>query len=240
MCVERRRARLREKAYTAAIERDHNRTRDLLYAVLPGPIADRMLAGEVNISDEFADATVVFADICGFTAMCSQVTACELVKFLNALFSAFDQLGKKHHIGRVKTIGDCYMAVAGVPIPQRDHVTAAALMAIAMRDESEKWLMPNGEPLKLRIGLNSGPVVAGVVGSATPFYDLWGDVVNVASRMESSAQPGTIQISSAVRGRLSRRFRVEARGDYEIRGKGTMQLYTLLDHCGAAGSLDQN
>ena len=164
--------------------------------------------------------------------MSSQVAPASVLAFLNQLFSMFDRLADDLGLERVKTIGDAYMAVAGIPRPAPDHAAIAATFALAVRDEVVRWHMPTGARVVLRIGLHSGPVIAGVVGQARPHYDLWGDVVNVASRMESQAQPGTIQITSALRQRLSSRFRCEARGSVDVRGRGAMDVFLLLDRDG--------
>lgn len=228
-CVERRRSRSLEANYLAAIELARDRSRSLIYTMLPVPIADRMLNGEPTIADVFENATVLFADICGFTKIAGEVSPREVLHFLNGLFSAFDRHTAAHGLERVKTIGDAYMAVAGVPSPCLDHARNAANLALALRDEAPRWRMPNGQPVRLRIGLHAGPVIAGVVGETRLHYDLWGDTVNVASRMESHASPGTIQITSTLRDQLGAKYTCEARGLVEVKSKGPMELFYLID-----------
>jgi adenylate cyclase len=226
-CVERKQMRDMERAYLSTIESERQRSRDLLCNLLPRPIAERMLAGESAIAEVFDEVTVLFADIVDFTAMAEAMPPAALLTFLNALFTRFDTLADLFGIEKIKTIGDAYMAVAGLPLRRVDHVDAAAILALAFRDEAAKFSMPDGRPVRIRIGMHTGAVVAGVVGHGRLAYDLWGDVVNTASRMESHGVPGEVQISQAVRDRLGPDFLVRARGLIDIKGKGPMELFLL-------------
>ena len=202
-------------------ERDARRERErsdrLLLNILPGPIAERLKAGAAPIADH-AEATILFADITGFAAMSAEMPAGELVEMLNGVFSGFDRLARDHGVEKIKTIGDAYMAVAGLPEPAADHVERIADLALAMRDHS---------PLPIRIGIDTGPVVAGVIGESKFIYDLWGDAVTTASRMESHGLPGAIQVTARVRDRLGDRYRFAERGEIDVKGRGPMRTWLL-------------
>ena len=204
------------------------RSEKLLLNVLPASIADRLKAGEKTIADIFPEATVLFADIAGFTQISARMTPHALVTVLNRIFSAFDRLCESYGVEKIKTIGDAIMVAAGLPSPRPDHVATMAafsldLMAIAgnIATREEKHIL-------LRIGIHAGPVIAGVIGTNRFSYDLWGDTVNIASRMESQGVPGKIQVSEAVYQRLKEDFLFEPRGTLQIRGIGEMQTYFLL------------
>ncbi|RYZ57170.1 MAG: adenylate/guanylate cyclase domain-containing protein, partial [Proteobacteria bacterium] len=200
----------------------------LLLNVLPGPIAERLKTGENLIVDRFESVTVMFADIAGFTALSSRTSPEALVTMLNELFSMFDTLAEKHGLEKIKTIGDSYMAVAGVPHPVADHATAIAHMALEMQAGVEAYAKRTGTELSIRIGLHTGSVVAGVIGTKKFIYDLWGDTVNMASRMESHGVPGRVQVSEATYHLLVGQFELEARGAIDIKGKGAMNTYLLV------------
>jgi class 3 adenylate cyclase len=202
----------------------------LLLNVLPRPIADRLKQEEQTIiADTFPEVTVLFADIADFTPMAARLPPEEVVAWLNDVFSALDCLAERHGLEKIKTIGDCYMMVSGLPTPRPDHAEAAADLALAVRDEMAGRVTAHGEPLLMRIGIHTGPVVAGVIGTTKFAYDLWGDTVNLASRMESQGVGGAIQVTEATYQRLRYRYRFEERGAMEIRGKGVMQTYLLID-----------
>lgn len=170
--------------FVRAFQREHDRSEKLLLNILPKPIAERLKEGEETIADGFADVTILFADIVDFTGLSARTTPQELVMLLNKVFSAFDRLAQKHGLEKIKTIGDAYMVVGGLPEPRPNHAGAVAEMALDMHSETERLGKELGVPLGLRIGINSGQVVAGVIGEQKFAYDLWGDSVNLASRME--------------------------------------------------------
>lgn len=213
---------------TRELEDEKQTSERLLLNVLPAPIADRLKSGAQMIVDRFDAVTVLFADLVGFTALSSKTSPEQLVTMLNELFSAFDQLAERHHLEKIKTIGDSYMVVAGIPHAIPDHAGAAARMAIDMLATIAEFATRTGTPLAVRIGLNTGPVVAGVIGQKKFIYDLWGDTVNTASRMESHGLAGRIQISETTRAALGDAFELEPRGSIEIKGKGAMATYLLV------------
>jgi class 3 adenylate cyclase len=216
----------RDKAQ-AALEREQARSEALLLNILPAPIAERLKAGSQTIADGYAEATILFADLVGFTRMSNSISPEQVVVMLNRLFSRFDELSGRFGIEKIKTIGDAYMACAGVPQERPDHAEAIADMALAMQDAIREHNREFGSNLQIRIGINSGPVVAGVIGLRKFIYDLWGDTVNLASRMESNGVPGRIQVSAATWERLRERYDFEARGDIEVKGIGRVQAYLL-------------
>jgi class 3 adenylate cyclase len=195
----------------------------LLLNILPQPVAERLKAGQA-IADAVPSATILFADIVGFTTLSQTVAPDALVAMLDDIFSAFDQLLARFGLEKIKTIGDAYMAAAGIPEPRPDHAERAASMALAMQDEM-KARFP---ALELRIGLHAGPIVAGVIGKTKFAYDVWGDTVNTASRMESHGTPGKIQVTRALKDALTDRFTFEERGMQDVKGKGKMELFFLV------------
>lgn len=201
---------------------------NLLLNILPPGIAARLKEGEDKIADYFEDATVVFTDIVGFTNLASLVSATTIVKLLNTLFSRFDALLDHHPIEKIKTIGDSYMLAAGIPSPRKDHALQAAAFAFAMHNELRRFVAETGYPISMRIGMHSGPVVAGIIGTRKFVYDLWGDTVNIASRMESHGQAGKIHCSETVFEQLSGIYKFERRGAIDIKGKGKMDTYFLI------------
>lgn len=201
---------------------------ELLLNILPKPIADRLQDRQSIIADSFSDVSVLFADLVGFTSFASEKTASETVKILNQIFSQFDQLSIEHGLEKIKTIGDAYMVVGGLPEPSANHAEAIALMALDMQASVARFNVKNDRDFKLRIGINIGSVVAGVIGLTKFSYDLWGDTVNVAHRMESNGIPGEIQVTEAVYERLKDKFSFKKRGSIEVKGKGEMITYLLL------------
>ena len=201
----------------------------LLLNILPKTIAERLkVQGEDQIiADEIPAATVLFADIVGFTPLSSTLGPDELVRMLNGLFYRFDSLAVELGMEKIKTIGDAYMAAAGVPVAAEAHAEVAALMALRMVEALHEYNDAQGLELDLRLGLHSGPLVAGVIGKNKFVYDLWGDTVNVASRMESHGKPGRIHISDATQRLLRDRFDCERRGEIEVKGRGKMTTYFL-------------
>lgn len=201
----------------------------LLLNVLPQLIAERLKRGEKTIADNFAEVTVLFADIVNFTPLSSQIPPKELVKLLNDIFSAFDKLADRNGVEKIKTIGDAYMVVGGLPKPRADHIVAIAEMALDMQREITHFRTPDNQPITLRIGIHTGPVVAGVIGRQKSIYDLWGDTVNIASRMESHGEAEHIQVTETVYERLKKNYRFQERGSIAIKGKGLMTTYWLID-----------
>jgi class 3 adenylate cyclase len=211
----------------AALDRAHARSEELLLNILPPSIAERLKRDGGTIADGFADVTVLFADIVGFTKMSARMAPERVVAMLNELFCHFDDLAGAFGLEKIKTIGDCYMVAAGLPDPRADHAEAIATMSIAMLAYVHELGARIGEPLDVRIGIHSGPVVAGVIGKRKFIYDMWGDTVNTASRMESHGVPGTIQLSADTHRVLDGKFRMTARGMVEIKGKGEMPTWLL-------------
>ncbi|ORV96712.1 adenylate/guanylate cyclase domain-containing protein [Mycobacterium kyorinense] len=221
---------LREIARAEAVmEAEYERSETLLANIMPASIAARLKDPARNvIADKYDEASVLFADIAGFTERASDTNPAELVRFLDRLYTDFDALVDKHRLEKIKVSGDSYMVVSGVPWPRRDHVEALAQLALDMKDAVADLKDPQGRPVPLRIGLATGPVVAGVVGSRRFFYDVWGDAVNVASRMESTDAVGRIQVPEPVYERLKDDFLLEERGDVAVKGKGVMRTWYLV------------
>jgi PAS domain S-box-containing protein len=215
------------KEAEAALRLEQEKSDRLLLNVLPQPIAERLKQDQSIIADTFAEVTVLFADIVGFTQISSQISPQELVSLLNDIFSTFDRLAQKHGLEKIKTIGDAYMVVGGLPMPRSDHAEAIAQMALDMQQAIIDFSNTNNQDFSIRIGINSGPVVAGVIGIKKFIYDLWGDTVNTASRMESHGLPGQIQVTSATYERLQDKYLLESRGTIEVKGKGKMNTYFL-------------
>jgi adenylate cyclase len=212
-----------------AAEREHQRSERLLLNILPGKVAARLKEQpEAVIADSYAGASILFADMEGSTARATDLKPTELVGFLNSVFTKLDTIVDRHGLEKVKTTGDGYIVVSGVPEPRQDHADALADFALEMRDAMIGLVDPKGRPVAMRIGLASGPVVAGVVGSRKFHYDVWGDAVNTASRMESTGEIGKIQVSTATRELLADRFDLEHRGMVDIRGKGAMPTWFLI------------
>jgi class 3 adenylate cyclase/NAD(P)-dependent dehydrogenase (short-subunit alcohol dehydrogenase family) len=212
---------------TRELAEERDRSEKLLLSILPTPIARRLEAGEELIADYFDSATVLFADIVGFTSLSSRLPPPKVVEVLNTLFGEFDAIAEHYEVEKIKTIGDSYMAVGGVPLRQADHVQRVANMALEMMPTLEQLGRTMNLPLSGRIGIHTGDVVAGVIGRQKFIYDLWGDTVNTASRMESQGVTGRIQVSDQVHDVIDQSFQFEPRGDIEVKGKGTMSTYFL-------------
>ncbi len=213
----------------AALAAEHERSEALLRNLLPDAVATRLKAspGEV-IADDLPDVTILFADIVGFTKRASLIAPKDLIKFLNGIFSGFDELTEKYGMEKIKTIGDAYMVSAGILAPRKDHAQAAANMALDMLELMEHHRKQTGEHIGLRIGLHSGPAVSGVIGTKKVFFDIWGDTVNTASRMESHGAEGRIQVSEATKERLGAAYVFQEMPIYDVKGKGPMQTYWLV------------
>jgi class 3 adenylate cyclase len=222
----------------AALDRAHQRSEELLLNILPPSVATRLKLSGGTIADGFAGVTVLFADIVGFTRMSSQRPPEHIVGLLNDLFCKFDDVAGRLGLEKIKTIGDCYMVAGGLPEPHADHAEAVAEMALAMLGIVAELAARTGEALTVRIGIHSGPVIAGVIGKRKFIYDLWGDTVNVASRMESHGLPGAIQLSEATARRLDGKYRLRPRGVIEIKGKGAMETWLLEGQREATAAAD--
>jgi adenylate cyclase len=214
-------------AALAALRIEQARSEALITNVLPTTIAERLKGDSGSIADHVDSASVLFADIVDFTPLAQRLSPAEVVDTLDRLFSLFDGLVEQHGLEKIKTIGDCYMAAAGVPDPCADHAQRAALLALDMRAAMDGTRNGAG-PLELRIGINSGPVTAGVIGRKRFLYDLWGDAVNTASRMESNGTPGRIQITRATYELVKDAFVCEERGTIPVKGKGEMETWYLI------------
>ena len=215
-------------AQSQAVALEKDLSDRLLLNILPEPIAIRLKRQETNIADGHADVTVMFADIVNFTHMSEEMSPNETVQLLNDIFSEFDTLAEKHSIEKIKTIGDAYMAAGGLRRGNTQYVDAMADMALQMQAFVSRYTAPNGEQMNLRVGLATGAVVAGVIGRRKFSYDLWGDTVNVASRMSSEAQPGLIQVDAVTYRRLHNRYTFDEMQQIHVKGKGLMQVYNLL------------
>ncbi len=221
---------LQETQETAAhLAIEQQKSENLLLNILPQPIAQRLKKEPQAIADGFSNVTVLFADIVGFTQLSTQISPEELVSLLNSIFSAFDELVENHGLEKIKTIGDAYMAVGGLPEPRADHAQAVIRFALNMQTVIDKFNWETGHNLSIRIGINSGPVVAGVIGIKKFIYDLWGDTVNTASRMESHGAPGTIQITESTFQLIQHQFHIEPIGQIAIKGKGHMMTYRVIE-----------
>jgi class 3 adenylate cyclase len=208
----------------------------LLLNILPGPIAQRLRDGEPLIADRFDDVTLLFADVVEFTRLSSALSPSELVGVLNDVFTAFDALVEGHDLEKVKTIGDAYMVVGGLTERSPDHTARVAAMALALTEAVDQIDAAVRLGIRFRIGIHCGPVVAGVIGTKKFIYDIWGDSVNMASRMESTGLPGRVQVSHAVRERLRGSFRFEARGLVDVKGKGPTPTWFLVGRRETAGA----
>lgn len=209
------------------IKTEQEKSEALLLNILPKPIAERLKHHETLIADSFPDATILFADIVGFTELSGRLSPGELVEILNGVFSKFDQLAEKHDLEKIKTIGDAYMVAGGLPEPRPGHAESVLDMALDMRDSIVELNEKNGTDLKIRIGVHSGPVIAGVIGIKKFIYDLWGDAVNIASRMESTGLAGEIQVTEDTYFNHHKLFNFVERGTIVVKGKGEMRTYFL-------------
>jgi adenylate cyclase len=225
-------------AAEAAARREFDRSESLLANILPPSVAARLKEGRGGvIADRYEAASILFADMAGFTARASDTAPDDLVRFLDAVFSRLDSLVERHGLEKIKTTGDAYMVVSGVPRPRADHAQALAGLALDMRDALAGLVDPRGRAVPIRIGIASGPVVAGVVGTRKFFYDVWGDAVNMASRMESTGKAGKIQLAPETAEMLRDGFDLEARGLIEVRGKGAMRTWFLVGRKAAGGGV---
>jgi len=224
--MDRRKAREQELLdVTLQLEQAMRDSERLLLNILPRPVAERLKRHNGVIADSFPEVTVLFADLVDFTSFSARISPAAVVALLNEIFSSFDQLAEKHGLEKIKTIGDAYMVVGGLPTPRVDHVEAVAEMALDM----QQALHNRGDAaLQLRIGMHTGPVIAGVIGTSKFIYDLWGDTVNIASRMESHGLVGSIQVTPETYGRLRHGYVFEERGAVHVKGKGEISTYLLM------------
>jgi class 3 adenylate cyclase len=221
-----------------ALDAERERSERLLLNVLPASIASRLKTEPGPIADRYQDVSVLFADIVGFTRRSAGLPAEVIVACLNELISELDALARERGLEKVKTIGDAYMVAGGLPEPREDHVAAVADMALAMLDVVSDRNGPDGTPLEIRVGIDAGPVVAGVIGTDKFAWDVWGDTVNTASRMESTGVPDRIQTTDRVHARLCDRYRFEERGPIPVKGKGELCTYFLVGRKGRADRVE--
>jgi class 3 adenylate cyclase len=210
------------------LSNEQEKSERLLLNILPQVIAEQLKEKPSHIADGFAEVTILFADIVGFTQLSERLSPTQVVNLLNEIFSAFDRLTEEYGLEKIKTIGDAYMVVGGIPMPRSDHAEAIAAMALDMRKEVARFNLNHSTAINIRIGINTGPVVAGVIGTKKFIYDLWGDAVNTASRMESHGLAGCIQITQSTYERLKDGYLIQERGRIPIKGKGEMTTYLLI------------
>ncbi len=216
------------KHMETALALEREKSEKLLLNVLPKVIAEQLKQNQGAIAKQFDEATILFADIVGFTQLSSTLSATKVVNLLNQLFSRFDVLADRYELEKIKTIGDAYMIVGGLPLKQTRHAEAIAHIALDMLRETKQFALESESPIQIRIGINTGPVVAGVIGMKKFIYDLWGDAVNVASRMESSGIANSIQVTEATYQKIRHEFHCVPRGSIEVKGKGLMPTYFLV------------
>ena len=225
---EKQKLRILVDASHAELREEKERSDRLLLNILPAAIAERLKRNEMNIAQGHADVTVMFADIVGFTRMTEELSPVETVKILNDVFSIFDDIADKYRVEKIKTIGDAYMACAGLDTGAHIHYAdAVASMALEMIQRVDEYRKRTGERVQIRIGIGTGPVVAGVIGKKKFIYDMWGDTVNVSFRLAADAPPETVQVDLTTHRRLYNRFRFEPVQEMEIKGKGRMQVFQL-------------
>ena len=229
-----RRQQLQEQH--AKLEKEQEKTERLLLNILPRSVSERLKAGENRIADAHAEVSVLFADLVGFTQLSKGLSAPRLVEMLDQIFSEFDAIVGRLGVEKIKTIGDCYMLVGGVPEPREDHAVAVVQTGLAMLQAMQRINQEHGTQLQIRVGVNSGPVVAGVIGMHKFTYDLWGNTVNIASRMESTGTPGRIHVSTRTAQLLGPHFALEARGCVSVKGIGELETFFVNELASAPGA----
>jgi len=238
--LEKKWLRDREKKFVTDLEQEKRRSESLLLNILPQSIVNRMRDGETTIADRVREATILFCDLVGFTTLSQEMSADRVIELLSKIFSTFDLLVAENGVEKIKTIGDAYMAAAGIPEAQADHAVRVAALSLQMLDAVDEIAGATDLKLQARIGIHSGPIVSGVIGTHKFAYDVWGDTVNTASRMESHSLPGRIQVSGETRAMLGDRFRFEPRGTINVKGKGPMETFFLsaADHRASDGTAE--
>ena len=212
-----------------AIEKQIEENTKLLLNVLPPPIAERLKSGESNIADAYPSESIIFTDLVGFTAWSKGMPAMAVLTMLDELFGSFDEVARELGVEKIKTMGDAYMAVCGLPTPNENHPQVMAKLALGILGKLEGFNRRNGTELKMRVGLHCGPVVAGVVGTSKIIYDLWGESVNMASRMESTGIPNQVQISENFYEAIKAQYKTELRGEITVKGAGQVKTYMLQE-----------
>jgi adenylate cyclase len=209
------------------LEAEREKSERLLLNILPRPIADRMKKGETNIADSHPETTVLLAGLVGFTSLAANIDPWQIVQLLNEVFSAFDALVERHGLEKIKTMGDAYMAAGGISISRPDHAEAMAGLAIRLREEIERFNQKHNAAVRIRIGISTGPVIAGVIGREKFAYDVWGETVNLACRLEATGQPGKIQISESTHERLKDKYQFEKPHSIDGQGAGDLPAYWM-------------
>jgi len=229
-CLEKKHLRDQEQIFLAKLQEEKDKSENLLLNIFPKSIAERLKDGDRTIVDHFTDVTVMFADIVNFTGLSSKLEPQDLIEFLNEVFSKFDEMAQRYNLEKIKTIGDSYMVVGGIPNPTGDHAQKIAEMALGMLKTIKQIKITAEDPVSIRIGINTGPVRVGVIGTSKFSYDLWGDTVNIASRMESQGVPGAIQVSASTYSLLEDQYVFQKRDEkVHFKGKGQMPTYLLID-----------
>jgi adenylate cyclase len=212
-----------------ALRMEQQKSEQLLLNILPKAIVDKLKQLQGSLAERFDDVTILFADIVNFTPLAAQISPLDLVNWLNQVFSEFDRLAEHHGLEKIKTIGDAYMVVGGLPLPRKDHVEAVMEMALAMQITAERIARKDGQDFQLRIGINTGTVVAGVIGIKKFSYDLWGDAVNIASRMESQGTAGKIQVTEETYQRIKHLYEFAEVGQVMVKGRGYLTTYQYVN-----------
>lgn len=220
-------SRLKTQAYEL-LAQERAKSESLLLNVLPAAIAEQLRDGQDSVAEDFDQISVLFADVVGFTTLSERLAPSQMVGLLNAVFSYFDRLVARHGVEKIRTVGDSYMVVAGAPTPRTDHAHVIAALALDMLEFRQHVDHPEVDSLTFRIGVNSGPATAGVIGNTKFHYDVWGDAVNVASRMESHGVPGRVQVGPGMHALVDDAFVLEPRDTIEVKGKGAMQTWLLV------------
>lgn len=226
--LAKRRLRDQEQAFLNRLQEEQNISQRLLLNILPQPIAERLRHGEKIIADSFSEATVLFTDFVGFTQLAAGVPPAELLGDLSDIFSAFDRLCDRHGLEKIKTIGDAYMVAGGLPLPREDHAEAVADIALEMQQQAPQFTVGRGQPFRMRIGIHTGPVMAGVIGTKKFAYDLWGETVNLAKHMESHAPTGSILTTAATYERLKDKYALEKGQNISLKSNLNVETYLLL------------